>query len=432
MNVKITFSQLCAVIAKKTAIPRKDTEDFLREFFSSVAECLEAGETVKLKGIGTFKVQKVGERKSVNVTTGEEMIIPGHSKVAFVASKEIAAAVNIAFQAFEPVEVADDISDEEMQAPEQALLSTPDSSDTTVDGESNINIQPETSMQSPAAPDLDIEKISATPINAETVESNDEPDEIEIEKITPQPVTITQKPTPATESVEPLPTASITEEENTSNDDSSHPVFPTVDETEQDDEIESTTTSPYISHHPAKKWGGFIIGLTSGIAVAACIFIALLLCNPSLYNALKGTNANPTREAAATMATATPAESTKKENAEAVITADESIKETVPTQPSDEETIEKEASVVYDTISKTRFLTTMAKDHYGNYHLWPYIYIENQHKLGHPDRIRPGTPVVVPPLEKYNVDPKDPQEIAKAKKMGIDIYARYNGKKAKG
>lgn len=42
----------------------------------------------------------------------------------------------------------------------------------------------------------------------------------------------------------------------------------------------------------------------------------------------------------------------------------------VPTQPSDQRK--------YDTITKTRYLTTMAKDHYGNYHLWPYIYKENE------------------------------------------------------
>ena len=90
----------------------------------------------------------------------------------------------------------------------------------------------------------------------------------------------------------------------------------------------------------------------------------------------------------------------------------------VPTQPSDKK--------VYDTITKTRYLTTMAKDHYGNYHLWPYIYKENEKILGHPDRIRPGTKVVVPPLSKYGVNPDNKADIDKAKKLGNEIYARYN------
>ena len=67
----------------------------------------------------------------------------------------------------------------------------------------------------------------------------------------------------------------------------------------------------------------------------------------------------------------------------------------------------------------------MAKDHYGNYNLWPIIYEENKAFLGHPDRIRPGTRVVVPPLSKYGVDPDNPEDIARAKKKGVEIYARY-------
>ena len=90
----------------------------------------------------------------------------------------------------------------------------------------------------------------------------------------------------------------------------------------------------------------------------------------------------------------------------------------VPTAPSDKK--------VYDTISTTRYLTTMAKDHYGNYNLWPYIYKENSKILGHPDRIRPGTKVVIPPLSQYGVDPKNPEDIKKAKKLGVEIYSRYN------
>ena len=90
-----------------------------------------------------------------------------------------------------------------------------------------------------------------------------------------------------------------------------------------------------------------------------------------------------------------------------------------PTKPSDSE------KVVMDTITKTRYLTTMAKDHYGNYHLWPYIYEANKKILGHPDRIKPGTAVVIPPLSRYGVDPSNPEDIAKAKRKGSEIYARY-------
>lgn len=93
------------------------------------------------------------------------------------------------------------------------------------------------------------------------------------------------------------------------------------------------------------------------------------------------------------------------------------VEKTVPTAPSDK--------VVTDTISRTRYLSTMAQQHYGNFNLWPYIYIENQAKLGHPDHIKPGTPVVIPDLKKYGVNPNNPENIKEAKKKGVEIYAKF-------
>lgn len=99
------------------------------------------------------------------------------------------------------------------------------------------------------------------------------------------------------------------------------------------------------------------------------------------------------------------------------------------TQPSDvkaDAKAEAENAPVYDTISRTRYLTTMAKEHYGNYNLWPYIYEENKAILGHPDRIKPGTRVVIPSLKKYGVDPTSKTEIEKAREKGLAIYARFS------
>lgn len=83
------------------------------------------------------------------------------------------------------------------------------------------------------------------------------------------------------------------------------------------------------------------------------------------------------------------------------------------------------APIAYDAIGTARFLTTMAKEYYGNPDFWPYIYQENQAKFGHPDRIKPGTTVVVPNLNKYGVNPKNPEDVEKAKQLGKEIYARY-------
>lgn len=81
--------------------------------------------------------------------------------------------------------------------------------------------------------------------------------------------------------------------------------------------------------------------------------------------------------------------------------------------------------IAYDAIGNTRYLITMAREYYGNPEFWPYIYEENKDRFGHPDRITPGTMVLVPRLSKYGVDPKNPADVEKAKQLGRAIYARY-------
>lgn len=82
-------------------------------------------------------------------------------------------------------------------------------------------------------------------------------------------------------------------------------------------------------------------------------------------------------------------------------------------------------AIAYDKLTTTRYLTTMAREYYGNHEFWPYIYEENKAKLGNPNLTTPGTMVVVPSLKKYGVNPKNPADIEKAKSMGREIYSRY-------
>ena len=86
---------------------------------------------------------------------------------------------------------------------------------------------------------------------------------------------------------------------------------------------------------------------------------------------------------------------------------------------------EKQPEPVYDTVTKTRYLTTIAREHYGDFNFWPYIYLENESILGHPDRITPGTKIVVPELAKYGVSPSNKEDVAAAKKKAQEIYARF-------
>lgn len=81
--------------------------------------------------------------------------------------------------------------------------------------------------------------------------------------------------------------------------------------------------------------------------------------------------------------------------------------------------------VITDTIGKTRFLTTMARQYYGEMSFWVYIYEENKDILGNPNRIKPGTTVIIPDAKKYGIDKNDSLCVERAKLKAIEIYAPY-------
>lgn len=100
--------------------------------------------------------------------------------------------------------------------------------------------------------------------------------------------------------------------------------------------------------------------------------------------------------------------------------------ETVTEKPKRRETMRSSyPPLKNDQIGKTRYLTTMAREYYGDANFWPYIYEENKDRLGHPDKIKPGTSVVIPDLRKYDIDPELPADMEKAKALAKEIYARF-------
>lgn len=126
-----------------------------------------------------------------------------------------------------------------------------------------------------------------------------------------------------------------------------------------------------------------------------------------------------------------PSENSKPATDNSKLTAQNSMPSAQTPQPTDNShkpsynSLKPVPPLAYDAIGTARFLTTMAKEYYGNPDFWPYIYQENQKKFGHPDKIKPGTTVVVPNLTKYGVSPKNPEDVENAKKLGKEIYARY-------
>ena len=115
MNTKINLQQLAKILAQKTSIAQKDAEVFLKEFFDSIVQNVSADKLVKIKGLGTFKLIEVLDRESVNINTGERIVIPGHSKLSFTPEPTLKDLINKPFADFQTTVINEGTSIEEME-----------------------------------------------------------------------------------------------------------------------------------------------------------------------------------------------------------------------------------------------------------------------------------------------------------------------------
>ncbi|PDP60037.1 HU family DNA-binding protein [Prevotella intermedia] len=100
---KTALQLIADAVAKKHKITVKEAEKFVSAIFDVVNEGLKTDKLVKVKGLGTFKVQAVKPRESVNVNTGERVLIEGHEKVSFTPDATMKELVNKPFAQFETV-----------------------------------------------------------------------------------------------------------------------------------------------------------------------------------------------------------------------------------------------------------------------------------------------------------------------------------------
>ena len=103
MNERLTIQDLTDLLAAKHSMTKKDAEAFVKEFFLLIEQALESENTVKIKGLGTFKLIDVDSRESVNVNTGERFQIKGHTKVSFSPDANLRDTINKSFAHFETV-----------------------------------------------------------------------------------------------------------------------------------------------------------------------------------------------------------------------------------------------------------------------------------------------------------------------------------------
>lgn len=112
---KTAIQQIISALAKQYNLSAAEAAAFVDAFFDIVSSELKNGNQVKIKGLGTFKVQAVKPRESVNVNTGERVLIEGHDKVSFTPDAVMKELVNKPFSQFETVVINDGVDTEELE-----------------------------------------------------------------------------------------------------------------------------------------------------------------------------------------------------------------------------------------------------------------------------------------------------------------------------
>ena len=105
----IRLSRLAASLARKHGISQRAAERFLATMAEVMNDGLHYDKTLKVKGLGSFKVTSVNARESVNVNTGERILIDGREKITFTPEQSMRDFVNKPFAQFETVVVNDGV-----------------------------------------------------------------------------------------------------------------------------------------------------------------------------------------------------------------------------------------------------------------------------------------------------------------------------------
>lgn len=402
MNETINLPRLISMIAARTGSDQAVVRRFLHQMFAQIEEGLSAGEKVIIRGIGEF--------------------VPyddSASPVKFLADPELAAIANEPFAAFAAVELNDGVT--------ESILGQADTTEEISDETSVSTILPERSPISDSEPEPAYEQeqtVEAVPVLESEPQHESEPEYVSAQKPAPEPE-------PESESV--------SEPESESE---QAPMPAPEYEHESEPEPEPHPAREYYSHHYSEDEGNgesstshklwLVLGALCGliIGVVGGYFAGKHLGQYHTDGGMTSTDtttidigefepivpvAEPVEEQQETVQPATePATAAVEAASEPSATPSTSSaasEVTAPTEP------------VYDTVTKSRYLTTMARDHYGKKSYWIFIYNANP-QLNNPNQISPGTKVVIPAKSSF-AGATEAETDAKAQKLLNELSRKY-------
>ena len=117
---KVTIQEIASKLIAQNGLSKKEATLFINMMFETIREALERDKMVKVKGLGTFKIIDVESRESVNVNTGDRVLIEGHGKITFTPDALMKELVNKPFSQFETVVLKDGVDFNEAENANQS------------------------------------------------------------------------------------------------------------------------------------------------------------------------------------------------------------------------------------------------------------------------------------------------------------------------
>ncbi len=179
---KSTLQAIAAVIADRYDLKGSEATAFVAAFFDQIREGLALDKQVKVRGLGTFKLQPVKARESVNVNTGERLVISGHDKMAFTPDNAMKELVNRPFADFETVMIKDGVNIDAIPTPAESAADedgdecTTETTPTETESESSAeDHQPATEKRPPVIEDGHGNRDEPQPVVKEVLPAEEEP-----------------------------------------------------------------------------------------------------------------------------------------------------------------------------------------------------------------------------------------------------------------
>lgn len=260
---KFSLNTLGKLLADKSGLSQVEAELFIRKMFDVCNQGLDADKQVKIKWLGTFKVQTTKDRESINVNTGERFTIEGRDKLTFTPDNILKEIVNKPFAQFETVVVNDGVDFDEIDekfgeeqtedAPEQVIdfldeekTATPNPEVVVIESEKEKEKEDELAKQI-AIEQAKLERLKQAQLEQERIQKEkQEQERLEQERLEQEKLELAQQQQALKAVVEPA--------------------VPASDESEEEEKEEEEESSN--SHH---------IVIPRYLVVAVCLIVVALI-----------------------------------------------------------------------------------------------------------------------------------------------------------